>query len=102
MIEFVFDLQRFADETDDKEKARENLLPHLRMICNVANTPIFSGFISILENLKNGLEFNDKYASPLYDFIGAIYKNKFDLDDLADEATLNAFCVDGDGCQFDT
>ena len=93
MSELAFDLQRFADEADDKHKARESLLPHLRMICNVANTPIFSGFISILENLKNGLEFNDKYASPLYDFIGAIYKSKFDLDDLVDEATLFASTV---------
>ena len=93
MKEFAFDLQRFAD---DKAAVRENLLPHLRMICNVANTPIFSGFISLLENNKDSLEKIDKYVSPIFDLVSAFYRRKYPSNaprKIAEEAELFASTI---------
>lgn len=76
MNKFTFNIQRFTDD-EKKTLLRESTLPHLRMICNVANTPIFSGFISLLENNKDSLEKIDKYISPIFDLISAFYQRKY-------------------------
>ena len=93
---YKFDLQRFANEADNKTAVRESLLPHLRMICNVANTPIFSGFISILENNRDTLDKIDKYISPIFDIVSVFYKKKYPSNapvKIAEEAELFASTI---------
>ena len=82
MEEIVFNLQRFADDnsglTDaEKKAARDSSLPHLRMISNVAKVPLFSAFVSMLEEKKTETEFLSSTVAPVYNLIGALYKRQY-------------------------
>ena len=82
MNELVFDIQRFADDdselsADEKQRIRESSLPHLRMISNVAKVPIFSTFVTVLENNKDTFEFIDENVSPIFNLVGALYNRQF-------------------------
>lgn len=106
MAEFIFNLRRFADNggsseddtltAEEKEQIRNSSLPHLRMISNVAKNPIFSAFISVLENNKDALEILDKNVAPIYNLVGALYKRQFGKNatrELMKEAALFASTV---------
>ena len=76
MNDFIFEIQRFAEDTFTDEKkitARENCLPHLRMISNIAKNPLVSGLVSTLENFKDGVGNISKDILPIYEFVASIY-----------------------------
>lgn len=88
MKDFVFDLQRFTDDStltaDEKATSRKISLPHLRMISDIADNPIISELVSGLETAQTNSEFWSKKVAPVYSLIGALYKRK-----LGKNATLH-------------
>ena len=94
MNAYKFELQLFNEDEltdEEKEKIRKSSLPHLRTISSVAKAPLLSAFVSVLETAKNTTEILSSTAAPIFNFVGAFYKQKFGknaLLHLKEEATI--------------